>query len=139
MKAMYTAKAKVSGGRQGKADVEGAQTFDLAMPKEMGGTGEGMNPEQLFAAGYAACFQSAMMHVAMSKDMKADDSTVESHVSIGQDDAGPGFKLAVQMAVTLPSLDQAAAQELVDTAHAVCPYSNATRGNIDVDFKVKGK
>lgn len=139
MKAMYTAKATVSGGRQGTAAVDGAQTFDLAMPKQMGGTGEGMNPEQLFAAGYAACFQSAMMHVAMSKDMKADDSTVEAHVSIGENDAGPGFKLAAQMMVTLPSLEQSAAQELVDTAHAVCPYSNATHGNMDVDFTVKGK
>jgi Ohr subfamily peroxiredoxin len=104
----------------------------------MGGPGGATNPEQLFAAGYAACFQGAMGFVAGQKKLNAADSEVVGHVSIGANDAGPGFKLAVRHEVTLPHLSQADAEALVAAAHEVCPYSNATRGNIDVSFEVKG-
>lgn len=140
MKAMYTAVATAKGGRQGHVTSDdGALDLATATPRSMGGPGgSGTNPEQLFAAGYAACFQSAMQFVAGQQSIDASDSTVTGHVSIGPNEAGPGFMLAVKHVVTLPKLDQAAAEKLVHDAHAVCPYSNATRGNIAVDFDVKG-
>lgn len=140
MKTMYTAIATAHGGRQGhvKSD-DGVLDLDTSTPKAMGGPGgAATNPEQLFAAGYAACFQSAMMFVARQQKLDIGDSTVEGHVSIGPNDDGVGFMLAVKHIVTLPTLDQAAAEQLVHDAHQVCPYSNATRGNIAVDFEVKG-
>ena len=140
MKILYTAVATAHGGRQGhvKSD-DGMLDLDTATPKSMGGPGTaGTNPEQLFAAGYAACFQSAMQYVAGQQKVDARDSTVTGHVSIGPNEGGPGFMLAVKHAVTLPHLDQAAAEKLVHDAHQVCPYSNATRGNIAVDFDVTG-
>jgi lipoyl-dependent peroxiredoxin len=140
MKAMYTAVATAHGGRQGhvKSD-DGVLDIDTVTPASMGGPGgAGTNPEQLFAAGYSACFQSAMQFVAGQQKVDASDSTVTGHVSIGPNENGPGFMLAVKHVVTLPKLDQAAAEKLVQDAHAVCPYSNATRGNIAVDFDVKG-
>jgi lipoyl-dependent peroxiredoxin len=140
MKAMYTAVAVAHGGRQGhvKSD-DGILDLATVTPKSMGGPGgDGTNPEQLFAAGYAACFQSAMQFMAGQQNIDASDSTVQGHVSIGPNENGPGFMLSVKHVVTLPKLDQAAAEKLVNDAHAVCPYSNATRGNIAVDFEIKG-
>jgi lipoyl-dependent peroxiredoxin len=138
-KPMYTAQAKAIAGRAGRvwAD-DGHLDVVLAPPKAMGGNGEGTNPEQLFAAGYAACFHSAMNFVAQQQKLDTAGSSVEGHVAIGPNDAGAGFKLAVHHIVSLPSLAQAAAEKLVADAHAVCPYSNATRGNIEVDFEVRG-
>lgn len=136
---MYTAEAKALAGRAGRVwSEDGHLDLVLAPPKAMGGSGEGTNPEQLFAAGYAACFHSAMQHVARGQKLDTEGSSVEGHVAIGMNDAGPGFKLAVRHVVELPSLPQAAAEQLVHDAHQVCPYSNATRGNIDVVFDVKG-
>lgn len=140
MKAIYTAVATAKGGRQGHVTSDDGE-LDIAIvtPPSMGGPGgAGTNPEQLFAAGYAACFLSAMQFVAGQKKVDAGDSTVTGHVSIGPNEAGAGFMLGVTHVVTLPKLDQAAAEKLVHDAHAVCPYSNATRGNIAVDFEVKG-
>lgn len=138
-KPMYTAEAKAIAGRAGRVWAEdGHLDLVLAPPKAMGGSGEGTNPEQLFAAGYAACFHSAMNYVAQQQKLDTAGSSVEGHVSIGQNDAGPGFKLAVEHVVTLPALAQDVAEKLVHDAHQVCPYSNATRGNIDVAFTVRG-
>jgi len=103
----------------------------LNTPKEMGGNGEGTNPEQLFAAGYAACFHSALRLVAKAAKADVADSAVGAQVSIGPNDAG-GFELAVVLEVSLPHVSAEEAQALADKAHQVCPYSNATRGNIDV-------
>lgn len=141
MKAMYTAIATAHGGRQGHVTSDdGVLDLDTVTPKSMGGPGgTGTNPEQLFAAGYAACFQSAMGYVAGQQKLDASDSTVTGHVSIGPNETGPGFMLAVKHVVTLPKLDQATAEKLVHDAYQVCPYSNATRGNIAVDFEVHGK
>ncbi len=140
MKTLYTAVATAHGGRQGhvKSD-DGVLDLDTVTPKAMGGPGgNGTNPEQLFAAGYSACFQSAMMYVARVQKLDIGDSSVTGHVSIGPNDDGAGFMLAVKHVVTLPTLDQAAAEKLVHDAHQVCPYSNATRGNMAVEFEVKG-
>jgi lipoyl-dependent peroxiredoxin len=140
MKAMYTAVATAHGGRQGHvASDDGMLNLDTVTPASMGGPGgAGTNPEQLFAAGYAACFQSAMQFMAGQQKVDAADSSVTGHVSIGPNENGAGFMLAVKHVVTLPKLNQAAAEKLVQDAHAVCPYSNATRGNITVEFEVKG-
>jgi Ohr subfamily peroxiredoxin len=140
MKLMYTAVATAKGGRQGHArSDDGLLDVTLATPKAMGGTGQGTNPEQLFAAGYAACFQGAMGFLAAQKKIDISDSVVTGHVGIGMREDGPGFALTVKHVVELPSLSQADAEALVHEAHQVCPYSNATRGNIDVQFEVKGK
>ena len=140
MKQLYTAVATAHGGRQGHvASDDGAIDLDTVTPTGLGGPGGGgTNPEQLFAAGYAACFQSAMQFVAGRQKIDARDSTVTGHVSIGPNDNGEGFMLAVRHVVRLPHLDQAAAEKLVHDAHQICPYSNATRGNIAVDFDVTG-
>jgi len=138
-KAMYTAQAKAIAGRAGRVWAEdGHLDLVLAPPTVMGGKGQGANPEQLFAAGYAACFHSAMNHVAQMQKLDTAGSSVEGHVCIGMNDAGPGFKLAVRHTVNLPSLTQVLAEKLALDAHQVCPYSNATRGNISVKFDVKG-
>ncbi len=139
MTPIYTAAATASGGRNGRVDSDdGFVALDLKIPKAMGGPGGGSNPEQLFAAGYSACFHSAMQFVAGQQQIDVSGSTVTGHVGIGENDAGPGFKLGVTLDVDLPSLDQAAAEALVATAHTVCPYSNATRGNIGVTLNVTG-
>jgi Ohr subfamily peroxiredoxin len=103
----------------------------MAVPKEMGGSGGGANPEQLFAAGYAACFHSALQAVARSRKIAIADSSVGARVSIGPNGEG-GFQLAVELEVVIPEVDHETAQSLADDAHRVCPYSNATRGNIEV-------
>ncbi|MBB4907604.1 organic hydroperoxide resistance protein [Actinophytocola algeriensis] len=137
MEALYTAKATSTGaGRRGHvASSDGVLEHDLSMPKEMGGPGgAGTNPEQLFAAGYAACFHSALQAVARREKVSVHDSSVTAEVGIGKQ--GEGFGLVVDLVVALPGLESEAAQKLVDTAHQVCPYSNATRGNIDVNLRV---
>lgn len=140
MKAMYTETALAEGGREGRVrSRDGRIDLVLTRPKAIGGPGTGTNPEALFAAGYAACFHSAMMYVAGQQKLDTAGSTVEGHVTLGTTEPGPGFALAVTHTVTLPNLDQAAAEALVHAAHAVCPYSNATRGNIDVQFTVHGR
>jgi Ohr subfamily peroxiredoxin len=134
---LYTAHATAYGdGRNGHVtSSDDVLDVDLAVPKEMGGPGgELSNPEQLFAAGYAACFHSALKLVAARAKASAEGSTVEASVGIGQQ--GAGFGLTVALAVALPDLDKAQALELVEQAHQVCPYSNATRGNIDVTLSV---
>jgi lipoyl-dependent peroxiredoxin len=107
----------------------------MAIPKEMGGSGNGANPEELFAAGYAACFHSALLGVARAQKVAIHDSTVGGRVSIGPNGQG-GFQLAVQLEVVIPDLPRDQAQALADAAHQVCPYSNATRGNIEVTITV---
>lgn len=137
MEALYTAKATSTGaGRNGHvASSDGVLDLDLAMPKELGGAGgAATNPEQLFAAGYAACFHGALQAVARREKTSVADSTVTAEVGIGKQD--PGFGLAVDLVVALPGLDEPTAQKLVDAAHQMCPYSNATRGNIDVNLRV---
>lgn len=137
MDALYTAEALATGaGRNGRvATSEGRLDVDLAIPKEMGGSGDGANPEQLFAAGYAACFHSALQTVARTQKVKLSDSSVGARVQIGSNSNG-GFGLAVQLEVVIPDLPHEQAQALADAAHQVCPYSNATRGNIDVEITV---
>lgn len=134
MTTLYTAHAKASGGRDGSARTDdGVLDVALSTPKALGGPGKAgaTNPEQLFAAGYAACFDSALRFVARSQGVTITESTVDAAVGIGPNDKG-GFGLEVALTVSLPGLDRDKAQALVDTAHQVCPYSNATRGNIDV-------
>ncbi|MGG7308423.1 organic hydroperoxide resistance protein [Curtobacterium sp. AB451] len=137
MEALYTAEALSTGaGRDGRvATSDGSFALDLAIPKEMGGSGAGTNPEQLFAAGYAACFHSALQGVARSQRVKIADSSVGGRVQIGPNGEG-GYQLAVLLEVVLPGLEHHQAQALADAAHQVCPYSNATRGNIDVTITV---
>ena len=137
MKTLYTAEALATGeGRDGHGrSSDGRLDFDLAIPKEMGGSGNGTNPEQLFAVGYAACFHSALRLVARQDKVDVSDSAVGARVSIGQLDNG-GFGLAVELEITLPHVDAETAREVTEKAHQVCPYSNATRGNIDVKLTV---
>jgi osmotically inducible protein OsmC len=137
---LYTAKAHVTGGRaEGHGRTEdGALEVDLRLPTEMGGTGGGTNPEELFAVGYAACFEGALGVVARRTKVEAGDAAIDSEVSLSPNGAG-GFLLSVALNVNLPSVeDPAAAVELVRAAHEVCPYSNATRGNIDVTLTANG-
>jgi Ohr subfamily peroxiredoxin len=137
---MYEAEATAEAGRDGRVrSSDGHLDLALAPPKAMGGSGNGTNPEQLFAAGYAACFHSAMLFVAKGKGHDLSGSSVEGHVAIGQNDRGPGFALAVRHVVRLPNMPQADAEALVHEAHQVCPYSNATRNNIDVAFDIHGR
>lgn len=137
MKTLYTAEALATGaGRDGHGRTsDGRLDLDLAIPQEMGGSGEGTNPEQLFAVGYAACFHSALQAVARAGKVDVADSAVGSRVHIGPKEGG-GYQLAVELEVTLPHLESEAAQQLADQAHRVCPYSNATRDNIDVTVTV---
>lgn len=135
-KVVYTAHATATGGRDGRArSSDGRIDVVLKPPKEMGGTGEGVNPEQLFAAGYAACFIGAIKFVgAQQKIAVPADTSIESSVGIGP--IPQGFGIQVELKVTIPGMEHAAAQALVDKAHQVCPYSNATRGNIEVTLIV---
>ncbi|XPE05275.1 organic hydroperoxide resistance protein [Arthrobacter sp. N1] len=133
MSALYTAVATATGdGRNGEARTDDGQlAVDLAVPKEMGGAGGATNPEQLFAVGYAACFHSALKLVAGRSKAKISDTAVTAEVSINPTDGG-GFQLAVALHAEIGGVDQETADSLVEQAHQVCPYSNATRGNIDV-------
>jgi Ohr subfamily peroxiredoxin len=135
---LYTTSATANGGRDGSArSVDGKVDVKLSTPKELGGAGgEGSNPEQLFAAGYSACFIGAMKFVSSQGGPKVPaDATVTATVGIGPRTEG-GFGLEIALAVSLPGLDRAEAEDLVQKAHQVCPYSNATRNNIDVKLSV---
>ncbi|MHA7208660.1 organic hydroperoxide resistance protein [Arthrobacter sp. MDT1-65] len=133
MSALYTAVATATGdGRNGKAYTDDGQlVVDLAVPKEMGGAGGATNPEQLFALGYSACFHSALKLVASRSSATISDTAVTAEVSIAPVDGG-GFQLAVALHAEIGGVDQETADALVEQAHQVCPYSNATRGNIEV-------
>jgi len=135
-KILYTAHVHTTGGRDGKAvSDDGLLNVDLALPKEMGGAGAATNPEQLFAAGYSACFMGALKRVAGLKKVSVPaDIAVDASISIGP--VPSGFALAAKLVVSLPGLDKAVAQDLIESAHQVCPYSNATRGNIEVDISL---
>ncbi|WP_327655553.1 organic hydroperoxide resistance protein [Streptomyces sp. NBC_00483] len=137
MDAIYTAVATATHGRDGRAvSSDGVIDLQLGIPTEMGGNGQGSNPEQLFAAGYAACFGSALGLVGRSAKVDVADVAVTAEVSIGKQ--GEGFGLAVVLRVELPeSVDAETGRKLVEQAHQVCPYSNATRGNIDVQLVVE--
>jgi len=132
-KVLYTAKAHTTGGREGGASRTSDGHLDVKITPP--GRGEGTNPEQLFAAGYAACFGSAVGHVARMKKLNPGTVTIDASVSIGAIESG-GFGLAVELVARLPDLSRADAEALVAAAHQVCPYSNATRGNIVVNVKV---
>ncbi|MBG6287650.1 MULTISPECIES: organic hydroperoxide resistance protein [Pseudomonas] len=137
IKALYTATATATGGRDGRAvSSDGILDVKLSTPRELGGAGgEATNPEQLFAAGYSACFIGAIKFVAsQSKKQIPADASITGKVGIGQ--IPGGFGLEVELNINLPGLDQAEAEDLVAKAHQVCPYSNATRGNIDVRLNV---
>ena len=131
-KVVYQAHASATGGRDGSVkSSDGLLDLKLSVPREMGGAGGGVNPEQLFAAGYSACFIGAMKFVAGKlKLAMPTDASINATVGIGQIPAG--FGIEVQMLISLPCMERAVAQDLIDKAHQVCPYSNATRGNIEV-------
>jgi Ohr subfamily peroxiredoxin len=138
-KVIYTARAHVTGGRDGhgRSD-DGVLEVDLRRPKELGGDGGGTNPEQLFAVGYAACFESALGVVARRDHVETGEVSIDSEVSLLPTGDG-GFKLAVVLDVSVPAVDdRETAARLVKEAHLVCPYSNATRGNIEVDLLLDG-
>lgn len=135
MKIAYKTTASATGGRDGSAaTADGSLKVKLTTPKELGGPGgEGNNPEQLFAAGYSACFLGALKYVAGQEKAKiSDDAKVTATVGIGPRDDGQGFGIDVDLEVSLPGMDKGKAEELVSKAHVVCPYSHATKGNVDV-------
>ena len=136
METLYTTTAISSGdGRSGTASLDDATLeLDLAPPKEMGGSGDGANPEQLFALGYAACFHSALKVVGGRYGKSVSGSTVTAEVALGRD--GAGFGLAVELTAAVPALSAAETRELIEAAHEICPYSKATRGNIPVELAV---
>ncbi|HEV2936892.1 MAG TPA: organic hydroperoxide resistance protein [Streptosporangiaceae bacterium] len=133
---LYTAEATSTGdGRNGHVvSSDHRLDFDLAMPPELGGSGNGTNPEQLFAAGYAACFHSALRGVARREGVDAGESVVTAQVGVGPE--GDLFGLAVTLIITIPGLDRDKTRELAEAAHQRCPYSRATRGNISVELRV---
>ena len=135
-KVIYQAHATSTGGRDGSTRTsDGLLDLKLAVPREMGGAGGGVNPEQLFAAGYSACFIGAMKFVAGTQKLALPaDTHIDATVGIGQ--IPQGFGIEVQLVVTIPGMERTAAAALVAKAHAVCPYSNATRGNIEVTITV---
>jgi Ohr subfamily peroxiredoxin len=139
-KTLYTAEAHVSGGRdEGHAKTgSGSVEVDIRVPPELGGPGEGTNPEELFAIGYAACFESAVKTVARRKKLEPEETSIDSKVSLvtGEDRS---FNVAVELNVTVSGVEDEQAVDLVRTAHKVCPYSNATRGNIDVTLTANGR
>jgi osmotically inducible protein OsmC len=138
---LYTAQATVTGGRDHGHAVtsDGLLDVQLRTPKEMGGDGGGTNPEQLFAAGYAACFEGALGVVARRERVELGEVSIDSHVSLITTEQR-GFNVAVELNVTLPGIDdRARAAEIVAAAHEVCPYSNATRGNVEVNLTANGE
>ncbi|MEU1302957.1 organic hydroperoxide resistance protein [Streptomyces shenzhenensis] len=137
MDALYTAVATATHGREGRAvSSDGRIDLALALPAEMGGTGQGSNPEQLFAAGYAACFGSALGVVGRQAKVDVSDAAVTAEVGIGKQ--GEGFALKVTLRVELPdTVDAETGRKLVEQAHQVCPYSNATRGNVPVELVIE--
>ena len=138
MSILYKTKVTAVGGRSGTVrSHDGVLDLALAMPKELGGKGGATNPEQLFAAGYAACFENAVIHVTRSQADKVRDGDIEVIGEVGLlPGSGGGFNLAVTLDVTIAGVDQATAEEIVKAAHAVCPYSNAIKGNAAVEFNI---
>jgi osmotically inducible protein OsmC len=136
MKPLYKTTVTTKGGRAGHAKSDdGLLELDLSLPKALGGSGEGTNPEQLFAAGFGACFEMAVRETAKSQNKEVTDSTVTSEVTLNALDDG-SFGISVKMAVNLQGLDRKEAEELVNAAQLVCPYSNAIRGNVEVEYEV---
>jgi lipoyl-dependent peroxiredoxin len=136
-KRLYTATATAISGREGHAKTDdGLLDVALAPPRALGGSGAGTNPEQLFAAGYAACFGSAVIHIARAQKLDAGPVAVTAKVSLGP--VGQRFGLAVLLEVSIPGVAREQAETLLKQAHEVCPYSNATRGNIDVELRLAG-
>lgn len=134
MKTLYTAHATATGGRDGRAETDDKKvSLKISRP---GGSGEGTNPEQLFAIGWGACFGSAVQFVAQQQKLDTGEIEVKADIDLNQDDNG--FFLGATLNVTVPNLDQASAQKLVEAAHQVCPYSKATRGNIQVKLNANG-
>ena len=134
MSVLYETSARAVGGREGHVETDDGQLkLDLALPKALGGKGDGANPEQLFAAGYAACFENAVRHVARQQKLGLTGAAVTATVRLHPRDRG-GFSLGVALAVEIEGLDEAQGRKLVETAHQVCPYSNAVRGNVDVQL-----
>lgn len=136
-KIVYRATAKATGGRDGSAVTsDGLLNVKLSTPKELGGPGgQGTNPEQLFAAGYSACFTGALKFVAQQEKVRLpDDLSITGHVGIGA--IPKGFGIEAELEISIPGMERAAAQALIDKAHQVCPYSNATRGNVNVILKL---
>ena len=138
MSVLYTAEALATGdGRNGHGRTsDGRLDLDFAAPKELGGSGDGTNPEQLFALGYAACYHNALRRVAKEAGADVTDSTVGARVSLVPGQGNVRFALAVELEVSLPHADHETAQKAADLAHQLCPYSNATRGNIEVTITV---
>ena len=139
MSILYRTKATATGGRDGRATSEdGKLSVALTTPKELGGQGgDATNPEQLFAAGYSACFLSALKFVAGQAKVKiAPESTVTADVGVGPRDDGQGFGITAKLTISVPGLDKATVEDLVQKAHVVCPYSHATKGNIPVELQV---
>ena len=139
-KTLYTAQATVTGGRlegHGRTH-DGELDVQIRIPTELGGPGGGTNPEQLFAVGFASCFESALHLVARRRKVEAGDARIDARVNLHPTEER-GFGLSVEMDVSLPSVDDAEAREMVEIAHKVCPYSNATRGNIDVKITANGQ
>ncbi|MFI6340604.1 organic hydroperoxide resistance protein [Streptomyces sp. NPDC050535] len=137
MDTLYTAVATATHGRDGRAvSSDGKLDLQLGIPVEMGGSGKGTNPEQLFAAGYAACFASALAGVGRAAKVDVSEAAVTGEVGIGKQ--GQGYGLAVTLRIELPdTVDEATGRKLVEQAHQVCPYSNATRGNIPVELVIE--
>ena len=135
MKTLYQTRASATGGRNGHVvSADGVLDLNLAIPREMGGPGGALsNPEQLFAAGYSACFDSALAFAAAQRKLKLAGTRVDATVGIGQNGSG-GFGLAVKLEVTIPDLPREEAEALLAQTHTVCPYSNALRGNVDVEL-----
>lgn len=137
MKALYTTAATATGGRNGKVtSANGVLNIDVKMPKGLGGANDDyLNPEMLFAGGYAACFDSALNMIIKMENIQTGMTSVTAQVSIGQNETG-GFGLAATLHANIPGVTTAVAQQLIEKAHAVCPYSNATRGNMEVILTV---
>lgn len=140
MSELYSTSVTAVGGRSGtvRSD-DGILDLALAMPTALGGKGGATNPEQLFAAGYAACFENAVIHVTRQTDTKVKDDQIEVVGRVGLIPSGPAFVLSVALDVAITGVDQATAEQIVETAHKVCPYSNAVKGNIDVAINVTTK
>ncbi len=139
MKTLYTAHGSATGGREGQAATDtGNLNLILHTPKELGGTGgDGTNPEQLFSLGYSACFLGALKAAARKENVKIpEDAKVAADIGIGPRDDGEGFGINAKLTVTVPGVDKAVVEDLVKKAHVICPYSHATRGNIEVETVV---
>lgn len=137
--ALYTAHAHTTGGRTGTSTTDdGRLSVTLDTPREMGGNGgAGTNPEQLFAVGYSACFLGALKAVARGEKLKVpDEATIDADVSFGENAKGAGFAIAVELKIAVPGFERSVVEDLVAKAHQICPYSNATRGNVDVTLTV---